>query len=879
MYRINLQELERTKNTYQEAAQRMQELGEAAGELSAQASGEAWRGRDAESFAGNMRGWLQHSHVRTTENLAGVGRALSDAWETAADLKRYCESFAGIFTEDAAAPAPGWEPSGILSCDPQMTDRISMHAREACENADRIKRLLDGMDREMAGMGGMGEIHACMEKIRADCNRIERLGDYAAALETYREGVEQLDRSIAKALMPFSGSGAGECAGRYMPAGTEDGVNTQRLLWLLGQGDGILTEEEQEERDNALGLLAAGGDREALLAAAEAILEKEVSAWTEREASYAAWAWAYLVEGQDAEGVERFIRKLQHVEEAAVGKPGQEVTVYVAYFGQEACSVLMENLDAATQGEAYYTLNRLCMYREVSVVPPMPGGMWQFRAGVRLEDGRLEIKLVTGTPGVADWKSTTLTVLDVGSEAGVKGRQVLGKLGFSKQQISALLLSAYTDADVKFVGALCRADSVEEYAEVFLADPGELSGQMAAGLYGYACVLMENGLSEGAGGGRSAAGLGRLETFLNGMLASRRTEMEKREYRTEEGTEWRWEEVTTCHTGEYLEMMVSQGRRALNVTASILYENYSAEQVVSILTPDFNREVSLYALFQSLRYFDEKLQEEDSCHYRMEGLGISWNPEQDALGDGIFWEMKTLWGGWEVPWAPFKDVSVYLAGPEGCEQMKRNEECVEKIRKKEAALPGFFLDKGVFVLEEIFTGLGVINTLYGLPDEVNEIVEAYEEADSAEKGMLDDVFGDGIVVDTGGKETIISRGAYSMNLLLKKIYFYHEGLQLLDTGQEGEGMEDTIRNGDAVIRGMEEAYFAGVDMETRKDMLSIVWCGKPLREGSTLTMKDMTAAQIHECIMLIEGMAGKKRGEWYGELMEYEIMERKTGGE
>ncbi|MED9903946.1 MAG: hypothetical protein UFG06_07160 [Lachnospiraceae bacterium] len=874
MYRISLPALKETKEAYGAVKQKLKEQQEVMQQILAGITEDIWQGEDASLFKESMQDYLSGAYTENLMRIEGIEKALGTAVYNACVLKQYCEKFTKPLQGEAIGMLEENDNcTGRLYCNPDKTTRIINCSTQAVVNAAAVSSLANVVDWELGSLQTINfDSHIYTDAIRSSCTKIGYLEDFSAAFKVYTEQVALLDRNLAQILLRYT---------------TED-----------VQG--------AENRYKTLQIVPETQDIEMILYLSKDVLARGADSWTAEEAQMVAQTWNMCIDTQNTEGIEGILAQLQYIETTEEGK-------YEICLNQEKIGRIMEYLNPYEQGNAYFTLSRAGKFYGSFCKPPV--------ITVRADKEKDEIKLILTADSDSwfDKKSVEITAADLYSGIGEEGIATMNRLGFSDGQIVGLLKNVYTDQDQAFVYQLFLADETEEYAQVFLTDPNQLSTYMSGGLYQYSYLLADNHLSHAEDGTITAMDFGRLETFLNGILSSQSTHLEEIIYETEFGNKSRWEEKTDSYAGEYLGLLAGESEFALEQTAGYMYVYYSEPDVIRPLIPVFNKQADMCALYTALLYQKTKTEAEhegyayqDKVYQQISELKLDVDmTEQNGnlSGAGFLYRTETLQDGKSLFGTKEQHVSVQRIIPTDCEVQEKIQHYIDAVHEKKMAIPKAALDNVQAIIgigcpaaaigieaaevygnaeqtgkliwesvsnaadgnESVEGAVGVVSTIYS---SAWDIYNKYQAAAAAENALLAGYFKDGICINIDGETIeVISQGTYHVNTLLKTAYFYQEGLSFLYEGDKEE-VTELIRN-EKDVDLMNDKLFEGMDEAARKNILSIVWCGEALDPNCPLTIWDLSDAQISVCIRVIGQLDKNREGSFDLKLKSYDVLEEK----
>ncbi len=873
MYKINLPALRQVKQEYAVAAETLKTEKENIQNALLQITDDVWCGEDAEAMKNTYEEYLSGSYATLVEKVDKVVGILAEALSTAESLKEYCEQLA-IPLHGAAIFLPSViaEHEGELVYNADTKYAIALGREAVCTNAKIIAGLAGIVDMELSGLSTIRfDSHAYTDAIRTSCQRIGYLEDFEAALSNYGDNVELLNYNLKQALQVHEEGTLTDVGYRYETERKSLEVTIAKIKYLMLFPTDKISEAEYAEYVAALEQLFQAEDIETIQNLADVILKKDESMWTQQEALFLAEVWTYCLESRNDDMAEFWLSQMCDV---------------------ERCQVVLAQIDPFEHGESYYTLNRVCQYVAVreseSDIPVV------FTVNAELTQKEPIIQITSDTEKWFDEKSIRFTVMDLNEELGQEGLETLRNLGFSEEQIVILLSLPHTDEDIDFSIALYQADMADEYKKVFYTNPQELSDFGSYALFQYSYLLMDNNLECDAEGRVISSDFTALQEFLNGMLGSQYKEWVKVEVPKEEEyvgnlrrEEMEWQMVS--YTGDYLGLLVVENEAMKKLIETSVYVNYTDMARIATLEESFYKQANLCALYKALDYYVYEMRETE-YYCRINNLELSdlvGNTKDELLSHTSFsWGMDVLPHGITIGASSMTDIQLMrLLPPDYDQEIKEINYLKEKKESTLASLTwrGEILCTLAGYIPGIGTGIGVALDILGTEDSLLACLQEYEDVAQAEEEMLADVLLDGVILQKNGESMILDSGTYNMETLVKRSYLYQEGLSFM-VDEETESVvlgniemlgRDTIIGDDAKLLGTE-------DVTLQKDMLSVVWCGEPLREDSTMKIADLTPSQIRTCIKIL-GSADLLTETnidsdyayvyWYEKLQTYDVME------
>lgn len=339
-----------------------------------------------------------------------------------------------------------------------------------------------------------------LEELQRASNRLTRIENYKEAIQAYAIKVEALDSDMVTKLKHIIDNEQ-EAAGHVSETAMED-----------------------------LAAFSDFKDVEIVKGIAGKIFSRDCSTWSDAEANFIAQSWDYAIQNGQTEVVEMYVKEL-FVEEYSDSKIGTNYQPQVGLFGiqpnlnwewdywikadTDKIDAIMDKLNKYTQGEAYYTLNRM-KYMEYTLAnmeadilrvdrTTPKGGSYDVSVTPD-ENGKLHVIFSTEIYDPQNEmlvsSQSELTISDLQQI----NRTELRRLGFVDDQIDEMKKFVVTDADVDMLYKL----SNKEYEEVFSINPDELSQRSTISLTWIANQTVKQAIEN--------QDIEQAEDFINGLL-------------------------------------------------------------------------------------------------------------------------------------------------------------------------------------------------------------------------------------------------------------------------------------------------------------------------------------------------------------------------
>ena len=526
IYQIDLDKLKYAKKEFKDSAVDLEDMKEIMTEKVDELCGNGYQGLDAIVLQSAFSNFMENNYTTMMERIEKIGGILSDGLDEGRTCKDYCQHFISILSGEFPRIIMGGENiRGKLFCDMEKIETTRTSCQDVADSKTLIEKGMDDIDTTLSGLRKVSfDYQTKTNNVREACKQLERLESYSTALSTYSGNVENLDSTLKTKFDECYDENtiSDDAYQKRKYADVEE--NLDLFISLIEKPNETLTVYEREELQRLTERLVESGNVEAMKTVVQKINEKNVEDWGTEDAQISAAVWKYAFEQEKTEVLEVMLSEMSNITYGpghlafVLGKWVEKVP-YRAYISPEKVELILNCLDSADNGEAYFSLSRWGKFtaskecvRDFVIVY---GGnkMPQFH----VEKGK------DGLQATMKYGKTekTLGAVDMNKVFGESGEKTLRGLGFSKEDILNLKCSVYEDEDIVFMEKLAKANSVEAYADVFQEDPYYLSIHTQGGLYLYAQCLWNGGIpydEETAMVKVADINLTNYTTFMNGLL-------------------------------------------------------------------------------------------------------------------------------------------------------------------------------------------------------------------------------------------------------------------------------------------------------------------------------------------------------------------------
>lgn len=270
-----------------------------------------------------------------TEQTIALTQIYEEAMQQAVLLNDRCGKLGAVMRgEEPSYPesvlANPYNYDGKLSINTGLTEGIISDCQEVRERSREIETITYGIENCLQGMTYEPlDITTETAAVRASCAKINRIEDYARAYRKFAEGMEELDENLKAALAPYVNPQKTVTTAIYEEAQTEDGINVERVLYLLNKGIDNLNKFDAKELENALKSIQEGNHLYEMELLASRIVANGAESFSDSEKAYLDW---YMMTWQDAERLKEF---LQGVDVERLEKELSELESEVSEFKRE----------------------------------------------------------------------------------------------------------------------------------------------------------------------------------------------------------------------------------------------------------------------------------------------------------------------------------------------------------------------------------------------------------------------------------------------------------------------------------------------------------------------------------------------------------------
>lgn len=847
----------------------------------------SWLGMQSEASIGMMKSSLEiGTHARALSYTHGMTEIMSGYQPIINQLRARREQIGkNLQQNDYAEPDLGSYTENELILNYECMGSVDEDCENALQSGREAARILAEMieDAEECAEGYF-ELTEIKELFEEGKKKVDRIENYKEAFDVFARKMNDFEYEMSYDLSAKMKEIEGLCSSLNSMETVENDVE-ERL-------DDI--EQYDMEKLNET-------------------LDKDVSEWTQEDIEFVAQEYTEAINEKDVETLNDIAAVLCENSFDVEQEGSQFYGTYYGGIPQDIRISILSCIDPHTEGEAYFTLSRLANENfciDVNMgVNPYDKYETTLQFGVD-ENGQLtaDLKCVNHFNKKDEIEGELkITSEDLYEAADIQNMKMLG---FSDEEIVAILSGAVTDTDVECVSQLCSCKTEEDYAKLFEVNPEELSTETTMSYYLYSYGLFERSFltdEEGNVYTNETYNSEQLTAFLNGILS--KPDITIGDYEHSYGR-------TENYTVDYLALMAVNTEAMLEANSALIYSDY--DSVTDDIIDNQYKLWDMQALYLALEEQEKRINNEwgiytswdnfYSCS-RIENLGLDADVDGEqanvSLADAEFSysivtinqkgkeiERKTLGLSKspleleadeeliefkekvkEAQYAPIKEtingaiLIASIAHPEliaGVSLLKlADDPNLDKLGTVSSKTGAVIKDKGV--------GNGFKKAGF-IIDAVSNIQNAYEERDKAYEEILDDWYESGIKISVEKKinkewkdeyQELVAKGMYDPREIIKCRRLVNEGFAFLfDNVTE----YDYVAIGENEIQKCDEDLYddrltliednAGRTNDERKEILLILWRG-PENEGDAEKIEELTADEFQSYVETLSKILNK----------------------
>ena len=191
-YRIDLDLLEETKNTYANAEEIINTDIEIAKTVVNSVGNDIYLGEDADTFQNDFTGYINEDMTDTLGNVRAVKTILANGLDDGRTCKKLCHDFLNVL--GGSSEKSKEEMVGMLFCEQAVIASMQVACKEAVTYAENIRIGANAIDNILDELRMVSmDSTTYTNSIRNGCDKVDKLENFSSALTTYASAVESMD--------------------------------------------------------------------------------------------------------------------------------------------------------------------------------------------------------------------------------------------------------------------------------------------------------------------------------------------------------------------------------------------------------------------------------------------------------------------------------------------------------------------------------------------------------------------------------------------------------------------------------------------------------------------------------------------------------------
>ncbi len=417
-----------------------------------------WTSASADTFLRENNLFLESGNYRSAyDQVKGMREVIEDTLPEVNALLARCEGFLEQLQSDSYVEPirPTGDDTTIRNGDILSLnyDTIAV-LKDTCdiiaEENNQLKDALNSIMNDCAGEVNGTESYK--QRLEQASKKINRVIHYRDSFQKYEAGIRALEFDLnirfsalsqnVKELCEIAGISEAE-----LKNGIQDLEDIYNPLYMSEQELKAVMQQFLEE-----------GNIEGMQQVANQIFAQDISEWNAAEAEFIAETLNYGFEQNELELIEGYISQLLKEEytKPVMQNTHYNVPLYSSYYevipDKEKIQLVMNYLNAGSQGLTYYTLNRIqkMQIEKINVAPCNPNGAegCAYTICTELNNGKIEI--ICSTKNVKGNKETQykLTAYDMQEVISFEKEVELVMLGFTPKQVEEMRINIITDEEI-----------------------------------------------------------------------------------------------------------------------------------------------------------------------------------------------------------------------------------------------------------------------------------------------------------------------------------------------------------------------------------------------------------------------------------------------
>lgn len=484
--------------------------------------GQSWSGQSAGVYADATGFFLREGpYNRAYSQVKGMQEVLKAALPEINALLTRCGGFLNQLQSDyyvdqgtLEKKENNFENGDILSLNYDMIGRVE----DLCDAVEEENAALTAALKEIiSGCGDVVEGTAeDLSAIDTASKKLNRVVNYRDSFHIYEITIRRLEFDLNLQLCTLAENVEKQCAA----AGISEAELKSEVMDLEDYYNPLYM--SQQDLEALMNRYLKQGDVTGMQRMAEQIFAQNSSDWNAAETLFIAETLNYAFENQNPEMIEMYTG---HMFTAEYTEPQ---TIYGGRFGTilsyaseyqakpdtVMIAMIMAKLEPDSQGEAYYTLNRMSKLQfepvKIHVYDKDTLECGNCLVDAEMLDGQMQITFTAQIPKnygpFLSLKESVcaFTVTDLRAIITPEDAKGLAEIGFTQEEVEAMRLSAVSDTDIVFLDTLADRN----YVDAFGIPNWDISDETGAYLAEYAMILERN------------KQIRELEYMVNGILAT-----------------------------------------------------------------------------------------------------------------------------------------------------------------------------------------------------------------------------------------------------------------------------------------------------------------------------------------------------------------------
>ena len=191
-YRIDLDLLEETKNTYANAEEIINADIEIAKTVVNSIGNDMYLGEDADTFQNDFTGYINEDMTDALGNVRAIKTILENGLDDGRTCKKLCHDFLNVL--GGSSEKSKEEMVGMLFCEQAVIASMQVACKEAVTYAENIRIGANAIDNILDELRMVSmDSTTYTDSIRNGCDKVDKLENFSSALTTYASTVESMN--------------------------------------------------------------------------------------------------------------------------------------------------------------------------------------------------------------------------------------------------------------------------------------------------------------------------------------------------------------------------------------------------------------------------------------------------------------------------------------------------------------------------------------------------------------------------------------------------------------------------------------------------------------------------------------------------------------